>query len=325
MCDNMTNNSYCANESNWNTQGKGLGCNNMMKNSYCVNEGVWKTQEVDIAFSSIGVFVCAIGIYILNKMKDKNFDKTQRYIITNLCIFDACSCFVLTVNSSIFVSNEITEDISQLFANIFMLGYYGATLWLVFDRYLHIKLNLKYVVYWSKKKTSVFTFVLWTFCILAGANLQIFCQRVIYILMILFDVIIVVFSIFVYATALKIYQKSKLIKANQKNVFKKPQRNVFKGMLIASLILLSFLLLSVIPDIIIISTFNSINSWSLPKFSYLNISYIVAMWIDALSYVVVYPESLVFLRNRRFSLRSISTTSIKTESLREISIATIDT
>ncbi|XP_065651775.1 melanocortin receptor 5-like [Hydra vulgaris] len=323
MCNNMSNNSYCANESNWNTQGRGLMRNNMT--SCCANEAVWKTQKVDIAFASIGVFVCAIGLYILNKMKKTKFDKTQRYIITNLCIFDVCSCFVLTVNSSLYVSKEITNDISQSFANIFMLGYYGATLWLVFDRYLHIKLNIKYVVYWSRKKTSVFTLVLWTFCILAGAIFQKLCQRVIYIFMILFDVIIVVFSIFVYATALKIYQKSKLIKAKRKNVFKKPQRNVFKGMLIASLILLSFSLLSVIPDIIIISTFNSIYCWSLPKFSYLNISYIVAMWIDALIYVVVSPESLVFLRKRRLSLRSISTASIKTESIREISIATIDT
>nr|XP_047144720.1 melanocortin receptor 4-like [Hydra vulgaris] len=271
----------------------------MLNNSLCQVNAEWKTSIIDIVFSSLGIFICGIGLYILIKVKKTKIDKTQWYIITNLCILDVLSCITLTVNSSLYVSNEnYVEIISQAFADIFMLGYYGATLWLVFDRYLHIVLNIKYVIYWSKRKTITFTLVLWIFCILLGSLLQIYCEKATYILLIIFDTIIVLFSIFVYATALKIYYDNKQIRGPRKQ-----PRNVLKGMLVASLILSSYLILMVIPDIIIITTFDSINYWSVSKFSYLNICYIVAMWVDALVYVVVCPQSLIFLRNRHLSFQ----------------------
>ncbi|XP_065651085.1 uncharacterized protein LOC136079281 [Hydra vulgaris] len=268
-------------------------------------ETVWKFTLIDAIFSSVGVFICGIGIFILVKVKKNRIDRTQWYIITNLCIFDVCSCVTIAISSSLYLSNSMRQlSILNIFQYIFILGYYEATLWLVFDRYLHIKLNLKYHQYWSKKKTAAFTLILWFFSILASILFEVFKIQCVYSILVLFDIIIIISSTLVYGFALKVYRSSKL----KKRSFN-ARRPVFKGLLVSSLILFSYALLVVIPDILTLCTYNSMNSWNSYKFSYINCSYIVAMWFDAVVYVVVSPQSLIFLKNRRLSFWSSSTTS----------------
>ena len=254
---------------------------------------VWKTSYVDIIFSSVGVFLNGVGLYILLKVRDKNTDVTQRYIITNLCIFDFCSCITLTVNESLYVSHINYPKAAEIIANIFMTGYYAATLWLVFDRYLHVKLNLKYHLYWSKKKTIIFTLVLWIFSILTATLFWIFSEFALFVTLVVFDAIIILFSAFVYGSALIISrQKKKVLCCNRR---RKP---VFKGLLLTSVILFSYALLMAVPDVIIVCTFSNHENWSVTMFTYFNSSYVVAMWVDALVYIVVSPQSLNFMRRR---------------------------
>ena len=234
-------------------------------------------------------------------------DKTQWYIITNLCILDFCSCFTLTLNSALFISDaKYCITVAEAFADIFMVGYYGATLWLVFDRYLHIKLNLKYFIYWSKEKTTIFTLILWGFSILSGILLRHYYEKAIYILLVAFDAVIIMCSIFVYSTALAISRNTKTINRSYRN-----RRSVFKGLLLTSVILLAYVVLMAIPDIIIICTYDNMETWSIAMYSYLNVSYIVAMWIDSFVYIVICPQSRTFLKTKQQSLRRKSTFSIR--------------
>ena len=268
---------------------------------------VWKTTVVDITFSSLGVFICGTGLYILLNVRKTKMDKTQWYIITNLCILDFCSCCTLTLNSALFISDvKYSVIVAEAFADIFMVGYYGATLWLVFDRYLHIKLNLKYFIYWSKKKTTIFTLILWSFSILSGVLLRLYHEKAIFFLLIAFDVVIIICSIFVYGKAIAISCKTKTIKRSYRN-----RRSVFKGLLLTSVILLAYVVLMAIPDIIIIYNYADMENWSIAMYSYLNICYIVAMWIDSFVYIVICPQSLTFLKNKQQSFRK------KTFSVRE--------
>ena len=99
-----------------------------------------------------GVIVNGIAMYLLRQRTDLKIDSTQRCILFNLCLFDFCQ----NVNNIILESMNLMKmnavDELLLVQSIFSTGIYFATFWLVLDRYLHIKLNMMYVLRWSQKK-----------------------------------------------------------------------------------------------------------------------------------------------------------------------------
>ena len=252
---------------------------------------VWKASIVDVIFSAVGVFLNGLGLFILMKVRNSRMDVTQWHIITNLCVFDFCSCVILTVTETLFILRIEYSSVAEIFANIFMTGFYGTTFWLVFDRYLHMKLNIKYVIFWSKNKTRLVTILLWSFSILSGCLLWFFSEFTFYAILVTLDTVIVLFSAFVYGRAIKLSRK--VTKITHRTQLRKP---AFKGMLLSATILSAYAILVAIPDIIIISTFHKYESWSLSAYTYFNVSYVVAMWIDALVYIFLCPQNRSLLK-----------------------------
>ena len=254
-----------------------------------------------LALCIVGIILNGIGLSVLVPLKTSGTD-TQRIIIINLCVFDFCLSVVLTINQllSIFtivpLPYRIIVNAGKVVVNV---GCYYSKFWLVFDRYLHIKLNIRYALYWSKKKTIRTTMLLWGFTVLSGSLIGVFIYNFKVFVYALFDLIILIFSIFVYTHALKLLiRKNSMVRSNQ------PQRSMWRGLLIPGIILTTFTVLVVVPDsILVVNTFLNIDSG--PLIIFLNLGNSISLWSDAIIYIFISPQARLAFKNKFGMLKAI--------------------
>ena len=248
-----------------------------------------------LTLCAVGPILNGMGLYLLLKWKNSKMDLTQRYIIINLCIIDFSLSILLTIDKSLIeigVNSFLTKQVFDVCKAIVNTGFYIATFWLIFDRFLHIKLNIKYVVYWSKKKTIIATTVLWCITTLSGSLIAIFVPLYDVLIYAIVDLIILSFSAFVYTYALLLSHKQrKIVRANQR------QKGIFKGLLLSIVILTTFAVLVAIPDITLaIEIYIEINSDAL--YWYVWLTYPITFWTDALIYIFVSPQVRLAIKNK---------------------------
>ena len=238
--------------------------------------------------SAIGIILNGIGLFLLFNCNNLEIDLTQRYILINLCFIDfslslsfATDRFLYFNYSKVHSSNYYKFTLN-LCVKILSTGFYFATFWLIVDRYLHIKLNIRYVIYWSKKKTVIGAIVLWIVMTWTGilyTVYEIYFDLAFYII---FDSIILIFSSFVYAYALILFKKQRAnIRSNQRG------NGMFKGLALSVAIITAFSVFVAIPDTL----------YAICKFDYSEktpwymwIFYPMSMWTDSLIYIFLSPK-----------------------------------
>ena len=271
-------------------------------------------------FGFVGIFVNGASLFLLIKLKKSKMDKTQRWIILNLCVFNCCLSLTYTIFNSMRLINSsdteikdgdyngklqngteevilyVTKEgvsvilkylIADSFIATFVIGTYLATLWLVLDRFLHIKLILKYSSFWSNKKTVLTTLVMWAFAILIGCFMRIYFRaeqayicNIIYFTM---DSIIIMLSSCVYSYALLISRKQrKRVHSNQKH------KGITKGLLLSITILLTFIITVIVPDLILVINKNQDIPESFAWYVFL-CNYI-SLLTDAVIYILLSPQ-----------------------------------
>ena len=244
---------------------------------------------------AIGTILNGIGLLLLITYKYAGIDLTQQYILINLCCIDLSLSIFLTIDQTLEVF-DVSYTRYRLILNVCIsmanTGYYCSTLWLILDRYLHIKLNIKYVIYFSKKKTLIATIILWIFLALSGSLFVVYHFNYVIVIYAVFDLIILLFSSYVYAYALILFKKQRAnVRSNQHN------RGIFKGLVITFIILAVFAVLVAIPDTIYaIESINSNFTYSDKVFWYTWIVYPVSLWTDALIYILFSPKVRIALR-----------------------------
>ena len=248
-----------------------------------------------LTFSTIGIVLNAIGLIALYRFKNGRMDLTQKYILINLCLINFILSIFLAIQQTLFPL-EIDPQRRQLFLDlcttILCSGFNFATFWLIFDRYLHIKLNIKYVIYWSKRKTIIAVMILWSLSALNGTIFTFYAFEYDIFFFAAFDLFTIAFSTFVYAYALF------LLKLRRSNVRSNQQgRSIFKGLFLSAIILLTFLLLDVIPDtIMVIQAIYGISYNSDKLIWYTWLIYPVSLWTDALIYFFFSPQIRLALK-----------------------------
>ena len=269
-----------------------------------------------IAICLVGIFLNGIGLFLLLKLKSSKKDHTQRWIIINLCIIAFGSSAVNTISGFLDVLNFRSFQIEFVLGSTFRIGFYFATFWLVLDRYLHIKLNMKYVLHWSKKKTLVTTVMLYSLALLFGVaiikSFRIFLiSKFVYVGI---DTVIIFFSAFVYTHALMLSRKQRnKIRSNQ------TRNRTFKGLLISTIILMSFITLAAVPDIIVVVLYNAhlsdFNSIAMARI--INVAYNLSFCTDAPIYIFVSPQvrNLIKRNSQRYQGSSNSFQSSKTDTI----------
>ena len=246
---------------------------------------------------AIGTVLNGIGLIVLFKCKSSEIDLAQRYILVNLCFIDFCWSIFLAV----FVANMYLGFLSfsahkviYTLIQTFKTGQCFAIFWLIIDRYLHIKLNIRYVIYWSKKKTIIAIILLWMLIVLAGILFAVYTSFFNTVLFAAFDSIILLFSSYVYAYALIMLKKGRAnVRSNQRN------NGIFKGLFTSVIILIAFTALVVIPNIIVsVLVVNRDFIFVEILWWYLWISSPLSFWIDALTYIFLSPKVRLALKRK---------------------------
>ena len=253
-----------------------------------------------LSMCSIGVFLNGTGLYLLLSLKNCRMD-TQRVIIINLCVFDCCLNVVLTIETSLQLCEVVPQNVDEIlhgFKHIVNIGFYYATFWLIFDRYLHIKLNIKYQVFWSRKKTKIAMVILWSLAVLSGSLIQVYIIDLDVLVYASIDSIILIFSIFVYTYSIILIKRQR-----KKFGFNQHRRKVYKGLLLSVIIITTFAVLVAVPDTVYaIERYVTINSDTLAKFLYF--SYLISLWSDALIYILLSPKVRLALKRKFFSFKN---------------------
>lgn len=256
-----------------------------------------------LTFCNIGLVLNGIAFFVLLKFKN-GFGFTQHFILIQLCFMDMCLSVILEIREWFYVFELDGNNLGILvIRRICRTGFYYITFWLVLDRYLHIKLNIEYAIYFSKRKLVIVSVLIWSVAGLSASLIAIFISNCNILIYACYDLVIIIFSIFVYSYALLLFKKQKkLVRSNQHG------KRVFKGTLLSSIIISMFVLLFAIPDIILALIFieNDISVNSQLNL-YINISYPIAFWPDALIYIFASPQvRLAFKRKARYYIRSRS-------------------
>ena len=273
---------------------------------------VYRTKSrFSAIFGPIGILVNGIGLYLLLKMRNSRMDFTQRCILTNICLFDLFSSIATTIlGVEMCLNTRLKHDFT--FVNragmIFYAGSYYATLWLVLDRYLHLKLNIKYVLYFSQKKLLISMIILWTVSILSGCLSPPYDKKCKVAKVIIFlEVLMIIFSAFVYGKGILLSRKMR------KSHFKK---HILKGLSLTVIILLAFIVCFTLPDILFANFcfdgYRIATTWSYKIAElYDEISHAVSMWIDALIYIFFCPEALRLFRSTKFRMSEHTRSTIR--------------
>ena len=246
---------------------------------------------------AIATILNGLGLFLLFNCNNSEIDLTQRYILINLCFIDLNLSLVYAIDRILFVLNAFDVLSSSYYKftlglcmEIANTGYYFATFWLIIDRYLHIKLNIRYVIYWSKMKTIIATIFLWMLMTLIGSLFTVYLVKYELVIYVVFDSIIVTFSSYVYVYALILFKKQKAnIRSNQQG------NSIFKGLVLSVAIVTAFTMFVVIPDALN-AVYNFDYNENLPW--YMWIVYPISLWTDALVYILLSPKVRLALKNR---------------------------
>ena len=246
---------------------------------------------------AIGIILNGIGLFLLFNYKYARIDLTQRYILINLCCIDLSLSIFLIIDRMLILfkvsysHNIFVLSVCLVTANT---GYYGATFSLIMDRYLHIRLNIKYVVYCSKKKILIATMILWVLFVLSGSLFEVYQVKHIFVIYAVFDSIILLFSTYVYTNALLLFKKQKAnVRSNQYD------KGIFKGLAISAAIILAFAVLVAIPDsLLAITSINGNLNFNEKVYRYTSIVFPISLWTDASIYIFLSPKVRFVLKKK---------------------------
>ncbi|XP_047140323.1 uncharacterized protein LOC124815585 [Hydra vulgaris] len=262
-----------------------------------------------ITFCIIGIFLNGFALMVLITFKT-GYDLTQRYILLQLCFSDLGMSIIVVVEVLLFyfanylnakyILNNII--VIKVIKRVVVTVFYYSTFWLVLDRFLHIKLNIKYVVYCSKKKILITVSVLWVIAIVFGSLTRIYIKNYNTNIIAFYDIVIIIFSTFVYAYALIIYQKQNaIVRSNQHN------KGIFKGLLLTSIILTIFFAMVALPDILYaIHQYSPIITKNLHW--YIDVTFPLSFWTDAIVYIFCSPRVRRLLKNKLKCIQDQSST-----------------
>ncbi|XP_065651072.1 adrenocorticotropic hormone receptor-like [Hydra vulgaris] len=262
---------------------------------------------------NIGLISSGAGLFVLLMFKN-GFDSTQRCILIQLCLINTCLsiCFQIEEFTKTLDDRLRVKRILQIYdelKSVLGTGYYYITFWLVFDRYLHIKLNIKYAAYWTKGKSIILTTTIWSISGLSGILIEVYKNQSyiqIYIAA-CYDVIIITCFAFFYTYAVVLIRRQKSLCSHQ--------RSIFKGSLVSSSILLIFIVLVAIPEVLlalILKSEDLNNSKIISHIAlYKRISFPISVWTDAFVYIFASPQVRLAFKKKLNVLFGRKTSSVK--------------
>lgn len=227
--------------------------------------------QIVLLFGTIIIFIHITGIVILAKSSDRNIFGTQKYLIIALSLTELGFVVLSVIRESIYYGKGSRTDSRGLWVGVYILivimnMYYFVMFAITLDRFLEIRLNLKYHLYSNKRRTkmvliSVYTIInvvfatcLYIFSAQGRATSKITKYFIIYFAPV-FDTIFLIFATIVYSYIFsKLYKNKKKEEALRKQITVNKQYGpiVFKvgRFCVPFCIVLTFVLFVIFPNIL---------------------------------------------------------------------------
>ena len=225
---------------------------------------------VFIVLSTLVLLLHLLALVLLFKIKVENVSGSQKYLLISLCLVELC----LGANSilfSIFKSMKMVTvlEIVKIFDLIpLYLLYLLIMIFITLDRLFEFRLNIKYSLYWSPKKTLYALTIVFSISVLVFVFLtilKIFFTSFDYVKVIRTYVLPQLGIIFMILAVYTYYLIFKKLKGNRRMSMKIKQNIMMQNsriqnetftrgfrIFVPSLIIATFILLSIIPYVIML-------------------------------------------------------------------------
>ena len=114
--------------------------------------------SVTIGLCSLGLLIHVVGLTLLHIRDDMNIYGTQKSLITALSLTEMSFLLVGTARDWILYRDELSDYIGMFASNyntiVLTHMYYFTMFGITIDRFLQIRLNIKYELYWNSKSTK---------------------------------------------------------------------------------------------------------------------------------------------------------------------------
>ena len=224
---------------------------------------------VDYALSSCVIIIHIVGLIFLKRSKHSNRHKNQMLIITSLSIYELTGA-VLSISYRLFTyfDSLVMAEITLCFTGILiMFNFYFIMILLTVDRFLVFHLELKYSLYFTPSKVFKIIICLALLCLLTTVAFAVLIPLqtitwlqvydVLYVLYLILDIGYIFIAAGTYSFIFQIYRRHLKLKKTSQISGKKDR---FK-LLIPTLIIATFILLDIIPNIINASYRHKIQSF----------------------------------------------------------------
>ena len=273
---------------------------------------------VFISFSLSPIVLCThvLALYLLKK--DLSLGNIQKYLLGTLSITEVFSVINLLIRGLDQLYSWLGFKVAILFGETAVcLMYFFVMIFITWDRFAEIKLNLKYPLYCNSKKTitllvitffiSLSLFVVLLSIQLTNGRWDYYLYLKIYVFPILHGIFIIS-AVFVYCYIVKKLRKSQIaqlkirrhlqLQMNSLNSKNAAHLNSKPKLVVPGLIVLTFLIFSTLPHCLLLVLFFS--GWN-NIFNFIVMLYLFGLFVDLVIYILsVKSIQQLFRRFLRF-------------------------
>ena len=116
----------------------------------------------------VGAILHIVGLYLLTTTKKSTMHTNDRLIIFSLSLANLFFNIALFYFGIINFSKKCAPGWLNVLLEAFLFAYYITTVLLTLNRFLMIRLNVRYDLFWSKEKTKWCLFVSWICSLVDG-------------------------------------------------------------------------------------------------------------------------------------------------------------
>jgi hypothetical protein len=271
----------------------------------------WPTIFVIIlTFDIVNIVMHGMGTWLLACTYMRGQKSTQTLYLINLALSELIKNMVRLIWELIVVVSPayFSHPTAFVYTHIFSVSgvfynYMLSMFYITGDRLLHIILNLRYPVYWSIGKTKRLLICTWVFCLTISTSLILVYHFIFKSAMIKYEVYLDIIRLYIPFTlyiisllfAIVTYTVMFLTFARSRSNTIAPQSSLFNIFInsrffICVLLMTSFLLLTVIPNLIRLFAFATSITLSKQVWLYIFLSTLLSDFIDAIVYIFLQPD-----------------------------------
>ena len=226
-------------------------------------------EFVEPLLLSLVVITNSMALIFLKRNTHGYRNKNQIKIITVLCVYELLGGLLAILYDAVernvtskFIASKLLDVIMCLTDIFIALNYYFIMVLLTVDRFLAIYLNIKYQFYLPSKKiirlVTIVSMTLLAFAVTAAVLIvfnkmnRLYHWNMLYVLYVVIDISYIALVISVYVYIFRVFKRQKKLQTNRAS-----DSDSFK-LLIPSLLIVTFIIFSIIPDLFLTGAYYQI-------------------------------------------------------------------